>query len=503
MFDFNFTIGADPEFSLNLFNNRVNAHNTMDKFFQEKEEGQGFNIPGYGNAGWDGCDATGEIRPLPSNDPNKVTDNIGKLLETIHNKMPFTDMITTNEQAPVGGHMHFLLPEGITAQAVKKLVHKLDTLFIPVMLGQNIDSENIRFNGSYGKLHDYRVDEIEVDAKQRLKLEYRTPNAEWITTRKVCHATLCYMATCYNQIINHPKTLNDLKQILLSGDKQTNSVQNLIMSNYKPGSEALLKVIKKTVRKFKAYKEYKQEIEYILSPDKVQKDKKATSFNIAIGWGMAKQETFSKKIVKQATVLSAKTLEEFNLDNVGAQMAIAHNKELNCESFALRLGALLATKKIKQNNEYFIFGMRKGIDKPMAMRMKDNAIIYGQEQIKTLSDLDVSIDTLSRMKDKARENIKINSAGTTKPVIILGLPYMMRVRNKFQEFVNLIYELEQIKPDGIGLDNNTLVNDYDLSYEERGELYKLYQKSNDIQFDTSSQGARMARDARQRIMLSN
>ena len=144
--EFKFTMGADPEFNLTLFNKRLDAKATikkaMDSKFPKEEtvlgrgESMGYNIRDKGSVGWDGCNSTGELRPMFSANPHKVAENVGELIKELNNSLPIMDIITTNALAPVGGHIHFTIPDGIsvTHQSLNNMMKNLQSSYKLFML---------------------------------------------------------------------------------------------------------------------------------------------------------------------------------------------------------------------------------------------------------------------------------------------------------------------------------------------------------------------------------
>ena len=85
--EFPFKLGADPEFSIMLKDNRIPADRILNILFKDLEStGSGFKIKKAGEIGWDGHSLTGEIRPAPANTPRQLVENIRQLFTAMNEK---------------------------------------------------------------------------------------------------------------------------------------------------------------------------------------------------------------------------------------------------------------------------------------------------------------------------------------------------------------------------------------------------------------------------------
>ena len=499
--EFKFTIGADPEFNLCLFNKRVHAKEVLRKALQNSSKynsrDMGFQFNDKGEIGWDGCNSTGELRPNFSTDPRKVASNVGDLIKEIHKQMPIMDLITTNHEAPIGGHIHLTIPtmqyDYMRSATINSLIKKLDTFFIPILLGENKQSEAIRAKGGhYGKLGDIHTDPIRLNPTENsiVKVEYRTPNAEWISHPKICNAVLCYMAVCWHQLLEHPRSFAKFKDVMITSTDVRNSIQDLCLSNFQFIIKQLNNKIKDAVKTFEMYPEYKEEIDYIFNYTQVLKDKENIKFNAIMGWNLKQHNKLTQVIVKNSETLTKKLLKNNNMNNMPVDMLVPYNDDLNCQMFATKLASLLAFGEIDCKYKYMLFGLRKGVAEPIIYQYK-KGYIAGINQVKTSNDFARIQDVMNKMESLLRYNHSnfLSQAGEI-PVIIIGLPYEMRAEDKFRELVKLIYKIEKSSalkllpvPDYSSVSNKTL-----------GIIDQVYGESdNSNDFDDDSQGARYAR----------
>ena len=158
------TLGADPEYFL------------IDKYTGKLIDASSkFNK--WGEVGCDGL--LGEIRPLPSIDPNIVVTNIGKLLARA--KKSVGDNISMMaasyfKEVPAGFHLHFGIPKRIlgkkpeTGALINSIVRSFDYYLAPLGVVMEGGEESGRRSApflTYGKVSDYRID--------CNTLEYRVP----------------------------------------------------------------------------------------------------------------------------------------------------------------------------------------------------------------------------------------------------------------------------------------------------------------------------------------
>lgn len=464
---FPFLIGTDPEFLILYGNSKLNAEKTISLFLKENIENitektaLGYKIPNIGEIGWDGRNETGEIRPLPSNDPQIVTRNIKTLFDELIKKAPFLDLSTLSLNSPIGGHIHLDLTEEIYQNTRKKnnAIKILSTFLIPIMLSDHKLCSMNRYKesyGEYGSLSNVRTDIKNTNSSTPRKptIEIRGLSAEWTTTQEITYATLCYIGVIWNEIIKKNNELIKLPSIFKT-IRQIEAIQEIIYANYTPIEKIITEQIKKTITTFELYPTFKNEIDFILNTKKVLETKQKIGWNIGIGWNLQKKENpkFTKKDFLSERKIQ-KLSKETNLELIKDNLSIAYNDDFNITQFTDALTIRIATLKLKLKNRYLIFGIKKGSNEFLITDQKDQ--IYSSN--KNLDKTSI-IDVHERMKNKIlnqtrhnEETITINSDGTINdhknPYYLIGIPYDLRAEKKTQPFLNLIWNLEKnkIKP---------------------------------------------------------
>ena len=479
---FPFKIGADPEFNILIQNQRVSAIKLITALFNKeyKENGLGFDIPNYGQLGWDAVNSTGELRPRASKTPSKVIKSIRNLVKTFTNKSGLFELSTKCEKAPIGGHIHFELNQdqktnydSFGNKQSDSLMKKFAIFYLPVMLGEDTINLRIRLRGNYGELNDYRIQNI----KNTKTLEFRTPTAEWLTTPEIAEATIAYLATVYNQIVNHPKTIENYKQIFLQSHKQTKALQELTLTHYIPLTKIIMQKIRKAIKEFEFYPHYKEEIELILNPEKILAIKKKANYDIVQGWGFAnknmptKRELLTEKSVKTAAMKT-------NLDVLMPLVRMPYNDDTNVSSFVKEIQKRVIAFNWKLKYHYFLFGLKPGIEDYFIFNANKH-ILYGRHQLKTLSDADCIAETIDRMTNRFLA-IQLGSSPnseTKNKYFIIGIPYKIRIDLKTKPLIEFVYEIEkgysQKPKDMYGMD---LAPDSNLPDNQRGKIWQVYNR---------------------------
>ena len=316
--EFEFSLGADPEFT--IFNGQfaLSASDTLRTFVTACDEEDrrvvaanspsGFNIfekltengttreRNVGNLGWDGHSSTGEIRPSPSYSPREVARNIGLIYRELCGKMPIFDFTTLTIGAPIGGHIHV----GCTRQEAGNAVMQtlLSSFLVPILASEHRVSTILRTGSSgYGKINDFRPNSYgQGSAESENGLEIRALTPEWTLTPKLAESTLAYIGVVWNEIRKHNKKLSKEPNVIRS-KRQSQAIQELILSNYDSMTRIAIENIKAMVRKFELYEEFKEQIEYILDVEKVKRDKEAVGWNIGRGWGYVQVLQPTRRIV--------------------------------------------------------------------------------------------------------------------------------------------------------------------------------------------------------------
>jgi len=171
------TIGADPEFSL-----------TQDGEFVDADEMYPTRRSTYGEIGYDGHSATGELRPEPSISPVRVVDNIHFLLRRLRDLLDSDVMVHAGSypcHEPIGGHLHFgMKPEPTVIRALDAY------LSLPLLYIEEAQPARFRrIDHSYGYL-GWVGGEMHGVRRQPWGFEYRTPGS-WIVSKYIAKGVLC------------------------------------------------------------------------------------------------------------------------------------------------------------------------------------------------------------------------------------------------------------------------------------------------------------------------
>lgn len=498
MTELNFTIGADPEISLLLGNKRIDAGRLFKKCMKQGVENQRFT---EGEVGVDGCSATAELRPKHSNDPYKVAENIGVLIGKLHTMTGILELNTNNFFAPIGGHIHLSIDKNdkwcLKSDKERKKIQNRHTKYLaafqlPIIASYNKMSEIIRMR-NYGKICDSRVENREGETV----MEYRAPNAEWLTTPKICRATLVYYAVIHNEILNNFEAFSkECETIIASSNYQYEALQQLMLSNYAQISKGIIEQTKKVIKKCSLYEEYKADIDYIMDIKQVYKDKEEAGFNIAKGWGLEKITKISKKKMFNEKEIK-KNIETKDIDVLASFLDIAYNKDHNCQVFANALAKRQIAYNWKFDNYYYIYGLRKEL-KDYIVSDEESKIYKEITQITGSKDVGNLMSLLNKVGGKLQEAIYSNkqiraielTKYLNKKLFMIGIPYKDREDMNIKPFLEIIYDIEKKKLKPI---------DLKVEYkEEIGELSKILSKERGIDEtaeDTGSQGREFAASA--------
>lgn len=502
---FNFTIGADPEFSLLFQDRRIQANAAIDEIlkkdadFKKKANMMGYELEGKGNIGWDSASATGEIRPRPASTADELIENLRAIFAKFHEKAPLFDITTLSLFGTVGGHIHFSVPEEFQTDAKIGNIHKkLSSFYLPIMLSECKINLHLRLKSGYGKLTDWRsanytpAGNVNDGGDRPNGYEFRSPSAEWLTTPKVALGTIAYLATVYNEIVNHPVKIARFSELLYHTSKQADVLQLMALSDYKILTTAIYSKVKKAIKTFEFYPEYKAEIDYILNPEKVYRDKANAGFNIVSGWELTRKEKKPTKkdllnVKKMSTQAKAK-----NIDMTNSFINVSFNNDANVELFSKALVERVAVYDWKLKNAYFLYGLRKGFISFLVNDPEKN-LYLGKELIKTQSDYQAIKELAAKMSSKYTQNMPYGRNSNLKQLIdelnpnrktqtfIIGIPYDTRMDHSINPFISLIYDLEagKIKPEmSLAKAGKELPDDNALPDKERGMTWRLMNEIN-------------------------
>ena len=492
--EFDFTIGADPEFNIVANNKKISAIQTFQKVFPKNELLQmGYKCGNFGEIGWDGSDGTAELRPKPAKTADELVGNIEKILQKTYEKIPLFEMLTLSYYSSVGGHLHFSIPDRISKNGIRVINRKMAAFYIPILVGDNKVNIKLRDKCGYGRITDYRV-----ETRQDINVyEFRAPSAEWLTSKKIALSTIAYLATVYNEIINHPRKISKYSDLIFKSDLQAKAIQDLAISDYLSVTKNIIKNIQKNIKTFEFYPEYKEEIDFILNPKEVLKEKQRHEFNIVNGWGFHKNVRMQKKSVLSQKA-TKKRLKEKNIDDVNLISGVYFNPDINVEFFRQILGERMYAYSWKLKNEYFLFGLKDGIKDYMVFNT--NGDIYsGIKNIQTEEDLSETKNLFQKIIQKYKEATRertststqlakiINGQTKEKNNIMIGIPYQQRISHKTNEFLSIIYDMEKKMPKAINL---SAINPKALAVVGSGPIATAYKKTTETPIFYEREGSR-------------
>lgn len=466
---FKFMIGADPEFNIMLQNKKASAETVMKNILKgEKDGNMGFEIGKFGVIGWDGCPTTGEIRPQPETCPEKLVKNIEELFKAFAKKCKIFNFSTLSDAGSVGGHIHFDIPKSYGLAQMKRAHQIMSSYYIAIMAGENKINLKTRIKENYGNIKDYKSE----DKGNNVEVyEFRVPSAEWMTTPKIAMGTLAFLGTVWNEIINNDRNIRKYNDIIWKNDKQGDALQILAISNFSNLTIEIVKRIKKAVKTFETYKDFKNEIEYILQPNKVLKDKEKVNYEILTGWNLQKQNHPNKRqIMKNITAKNMKEQGEEIMENI----AIDYNPDTNVGDFVRELKKRIVTLNWKLKYNYAFFGIRKGIKDYIVI--KGNEIIKGLKQCKTIKDKQTIQEIAETVEYKFKSKGKLH--GKKENNVIIGIPFKERLDGNHKGFIETIYEIEKerltIEKEG------KLIDDTNEKFEKTGKIFQAANKDEEL-----------------------
>lgn len=498
-------IGADPEFLMFHGTKAINAQSLMNNFMKSKtglrHGNLGYTIPSAGEVGWDGASSTGEIRPLPSNSPEGLTKNIGILLKTMHKYMPFLDYTTLSIGNPIGGHLHLDVEPHLVARIgtdyedgdfisedndeepstetntkrvtkkqqqaeMNRITKLLATFVMPIVASEHRVSSTGRLAGNYGKADDIRWDKRDGQGT----LEIRGMSAEWLTSEKTTLSTIAYFAVVMNEVSKHNKELIKAEGVLKTKG-HINAIQLMMLSDYSVIENAVIRSLTKTIKEFELYPQFKEEVDFIMDPKAVMAEKEKHGWTLNSGWNLGNQgSTPTKKDIFSTAKINKKLK---SADHVALEegLTVPYNDDYNVQLFARAITDRIATLNWKLNNEYFLFGLKKGIKGYIAMKCKENTF-YTIPENGNHSAHKATCEKMSQKFHKYGQQIRIDpKTGKTRRwginQIIIGIPYNPRVENDPKQFLELIWELEKGKMEAKNIDHfKTVSTEEEVDVEE-------------------------------------
>jgi hypothetical protein len=286
--EFDFTIGADPEFCC------VDGRTLIES---------GAYTNNHDQFGCDGNGITFEVRPEPSNCPLEVVGNIHDIFaRKCHADKQF---LRFNWKAgsyyadcPLGGHVHF----GISARKLplQDAAIILDNYVGAITVLIEHKNQGLRRREAYGRMGDVRT--------QEWGFEYRTCSS-WITSPYIAAGVLCLSKAVMYEVINNPHF--EPKSVVSAEDFYRMDVDRILGSFPK---------IWKDITSMKLYQVYKPYIDLLY----MLVTKKLTWFpntGMKEAWGLINVENTLDKI--QMNVIWERFKQEINLNGHAMRTATA------------------------------------------------------------------------------------------------------------------------------------------------------------------------------------
>jgi len=427
-----FLMGADPEFNIQVQGTRLHAQHVMAQSIGKRLGGgaMGWEVPGAGNIGYDGNAATAELRPLPSDKPTELTTRIGTLAGTLAKELNFVELKTTSEMATIGGHVHLDLPTGTSAPKVQAYGRCLASLYVPLLLGEDETNLRIRGKSTYGGLFDFK--------NQGGRLEFRAPSAEWITTPKVAEATLAFLGVCWHEITANPKGLGSLKDMMIKDSSDAKAVRDMAVRDYCQFLSGVTRRIKKAVRKFELYDQFKEEVELALAPKRMLAMKRKANFDMTVGWEFSPTSDPTKKQVMSDTDVN-RLVSETDMERLKHLVSVPYNDDRNVGLYAEELTRRIVGFGWKLKNSYYLFGTKKGVGTVAAdANMK---IFAGATLLCTTEDWGHLSGTFRSMHAAMQS---LNRTGVPpERRIAIGISYEERERRSIRGLMGVISDIER------------------------------------------------------------
>ena len=468
MTQFNFNIGADPEFLLFHKEKLINAQSIMLKTlgnnsdFQDEDMGYSKTDEGSGIIGWDGNNATGELRPEQNETPKNLVKNLGNLIKSIHQNIPNITMTTMSIGRPVGGHIHLEIPaehENMenyfrnNNPEAGKIKRVLTNFLLPIIASEDPINVHLRMtNGAqYGRIDDVRFQ------SEFHTLEVRALTAEWITTPEIAEATLTYMGVIWNQILKYGHNIVGANKAMPQNQKQQSALHTLLLTEFKPVRDITVKRMHDYVKTFDLYPENKDKIDLIFNTKKMIKLKDKAGKNVTRGWGYHSEKIKTKP--QKRSFLSKKQLQKMSLkkdldENETINPNIRYNDDHNMAFFMEELSKRLTVYDMELNKSYFFFGVKKGVNDFLIVETskKENKYISVPTNIST-KEISVTTQRMNERVEKIPEpnRFSINpetgkpSVGKNKKTILFGIPYDVRIKEDMRTFLSKLWDVDNKK----------------------------------------------------------
>jgi hypothetical protein len=478
---FKFNLGADPEFLLFHNNRLAPAYETLQTSFGKKDFARGSD--GFiikksdsktaGVLGWDGHNRTGEMRPSPSKNPQDIVENIGKMVEKATETVPYLTMTTLSLGNPIGGHIHLEIPQNteennlspeykknievIEARGDPAIGRMMALYLAPIIASEHRISAALRMaSNGYGKIHDIRKNNVNPGART---VEVRGLTAEWTCRPDIALATLTYLGVVWHEILTRGPNSIMRSPISLKTIQQTDSLQTMLLSEYQPVMDSVIKAVYQQVKKFELYKDHKDAVDLIFDYKKTSKMKEEVGWNLTQGW--TKNEAKPKNTTKRTFLSDArikrelKKIDEESLQTM-SQENVTYNDDFNMTNLMSALNTRITALSIELQHDYFFYGLKKNTENFLIVshekRDEDKNQVLTHPNNLTRDEI-TSISTkmynryLSGKKD-TRGQLKINpktgkNIDQNQTIITFGIPYELRVNGDIKLFLAKVWDVER------------------------------------------------------------
>lgn len=446
-------IGCDPEFLMFYGNRNTDAGTMFRAFFKNNPlfhiNSRGENGIKVKNAGEIGTEnAMGEMRPEAASSPEELTEKIGKLISAMYDQMPFLDVTTLSIGRPAGGHIHLDMPQELMSdEKIKGRILKImATLIMPILASEHRTCAASRYTQAhYGNAADVRYD----IKGSTMCAEFRAFTSEWICRPEITMATLSYVSVIWNEAIkNHEKLTKE--NIIFKNQPQIEAIQKMLLSDYKLITDTMIREIAKLVRTFELYPQFKDECELILNPEKSYKMKEEVGWEMFKGWGFREKPlALTKRNVLSERKLKTR-IKLINADLLGGTFTMPYNNDYNIELYAKALAERTAALQWQLKNEYFLYGLKKGI-KGFCVSYAQKKEIFKIPENSTKEDVINGIKKMRKRFIDVKQRVngtKINpKTGKTQRIdnegILIGIPYDIRVEKNIKPLIEIVWLLER------------------------------------------------------------
>lgn len=432
-----FKIGCDPEFVLEGTVQKVMAEQVKTLIDFERQ-----TI--HGEIGVDGSGYQVELRPKPTRHIPQLLGRIKAMLFGMSKQLGQFEWKTTSFQFPAGGHIHLQIPARIydDTDKLENITLGQFMFYLPILLSEDPQNVEARREEGYGKYTDepYREGEHETDGGQTsFTIEFRSPTAEWLTTPKIAAATLAYIATIHNELLNHPAHIKQFKELYMKRDELIETLEDINESRSPMFTKPLMKRIHQAVSTFELYPAFKKEIMYIMDSKKVLEDKRKVNFDILKGWKIETPKPTVEQLKHERYIKSkiAKMDEREYDHNTAIYQLFSYNEDYKIQEFVQELTKRIHAFAWKLENKYVFFGLRKGYNEVIVANSKSE-VLMGPKNLLTDQELRTKASTALK---KMIKRFKQENA------YFIGIPYELRRGAKaLEHFIDLIHFLENKLP---------------------------------------------------------